>query len=58
MKRSPLREDAEEIIGSAIRAVLPDAAVRRALAGQTLEKGRVVLVAVGKAAWQMANSAA
>lgn len=58
MKRSPLREDAEEIIGSAIRAVLPDAAVRRALAGQTLEKGRVVLIAVGKAAWQMANSAA
>lgn len=58
MKQTPLREDAEGIIRSAIQAVLPDAAVRRALEGQEFGTGRVVLIAVGKAAWQMANSAA
>lgn len=51
-----LRSHADAIIHSAIRAVQPDAAVRRALEGQTFS-GRVVLVAVGKAAWQMAKAA-
>ena len=48
-----LRSDAETIIRSAIDAVKPDAAVRRALE-RLVFPGRVFLVAAGKAAWQMA----
>ncbi len=51
-----LRSHAEQIISSAIQAVLPDEAVVRALEGKTFH-GRVILVAAGKAAWQMANAA-
>ena len=53
-----LRSDADAIIKECLAAVLPDAAVRRALAGHTFGGGRIVLVAVGKAAWQMARAAA
>ena len=52
-----LRKDANEIIQSAIQAVLPDAAVRRALKQFRPGPGRTVLVAIGKAAWQMASAA-
>ena len=52
-----IHADAQTIIQHAIRACLPDQAVRRALEGRTFGTGRVVLVAIGKAAWQMANSA-
>ena len=48
--------DAERIARSAIEAVKPDEAVRRALKNTVLP-GRVYLVAVGKAAWQMAAAA-
>ncbi len=51
-----LRQDADAILSAAIHAVQPDAAVRRALQGRTFA-GRVVLVAAGKAAWQMAKAA-
>lgn len=51
-----LREHANEIVKSAIAAVQPDAAVMRALAGKQFP-GRVLLVAAGKAAWQMAKAA-
>lgn len=51
-----LRSHADAIVASAIRAVQPDAAVRRALTGKEFT-GRVVLVAVGKAAWRMAKAA-
>ena len=51
-----LREHADAIIASSINAVKPDEAVSRALAGKELS-GRVVLVAAGKAAWQMAKAA-
>ena len=51
-----LRTDAEDIARSAIEAVRPDEAVKRALAGFRPE-GRVFLAAVGKAAWQMAQAA-
>lgn len=51
-----LRTHAEEIIRAAIGAVQPDAAVARALQGREFS-GRVVLVAAGKAAWQMAKAA-
>ncbi len=51
-----LRSHADEIVQKAIAAVQPDAAVRRALEGADFP-GRVVLVAAGKAAWQMAKAA-
>lgn len=52
-----LRAGVQSIVRQAIAAVLPDEAVRRALASFTLGPGRVLLVAVGKAAWQMARAA-
>ena len=51
-----LRRHADQIVRQAIEAVLPDAAVKRALAGQIFS-GKVVLVAAGKAGWQMAKTA-
>ena len=51
-----MRTQADQIIRKAIAAVLPDAAVKRAL--ETADfPGRVILVAAGKAAWQMAKAA-
>jgi len=52
-----LRRHADAIIAAAIEAVKPDEAVQRALAGFQPGAGRVLLVAAGKAAWQMANAA-
>ena len=52
-----LRTDAEAIVRDAIAAVLPDEAVRRALADLAPGPGRLLLVAAGKAAWQMARAA-
>ena len=54
---STLREDADAIIRASLNAVLPDEAVRRALEAFRPGKGRVLLVAAGKAAWQMAHTA-
>ena len=51
-----MRSQANRIISRAIAAVLPDAAVIRALETARFP-GRVVLVAAGKAAWQMAKAA-
>ena len=54
-----LHAHANTILQSAIRAVLPGPAVRRALAQHRFTgSGRVYAVAVGKAAWQMADAAA
>ena len=53
-----MRNHAQTIIDAAIRSALPDAAVERALSDYTFAPGRVVLVAAGKAAWQMAACAA
>lgn len=53
-----LRLDADEIIKSSIKAVLPDEAVRKALEEKDFGTGRIFMVAAGKAAWQMANAAA
>ena len=54
-----LRQDADTIIASSLKAMLPDAAVRRALESEAFhpQGGRILLVAVGKAAWQMAHTA-
>ncbi|MBR1407373.1 MAG: glycerate kinase [Clostridia bacterium] len=52
-----LREDANTLIRAALDAAMPDAAVRRALESADFGSGRVVLIAAGKAAWQMASAA-
>ena len=52
-----LREDAGKIIHAALAAAMPDAAVRAALENAHFSDGRVVLVAAGKAGWQMAKAA-
>ena len=51
-----LRACADAIVSASIKAVQPDEAVRRALEGREFP-GRVLLVAAGKAAWQMAKAA-
>lgn len=53
---TPLRKHAQQIIEHALSSVLPDEAVRRALSTRTFS-GRILLVAAGKAAWQMAKAA-
>lgn len=52
-----LRADADGIINAAIDSARPDAAVCRALGEMRFPAGELVLVAVGKAAWSMANAA-
>lgn len=52
-----LRKDAEFIVKEAIRQVMPDAAVARALQGKDFGDGKLYVVSVGKAAWQMAKTA-
>lgn len=52
-----LREDANEIIKQSIQSVLPDTAIREALLGKEFSSGKLYLIAVGKAAWQMASAA-
>ena len=54
---SSLRADADRIVRASISAVLPDEAVRRTLQDFHPGPGKTVLIAVGKAAWQMAHAA-
>ena len=58
-----LRADAEQIIKSSIDAVLPEAAVKEALKDERFLArkalgGKIILAAIGKAAWRMADAAA
>ncbi len=52
-----IRDDAKRIINAALEAAQPDAAVQRALADLPVCGGRLIVIAVGKAAWQMAAAA-
>ena len=52
-----MRQDCEQIVKNALNQVRPDGAVCRALAEEHFGYGRLILVAVGKAAWSMANAA-
>ncbi|MCR5293607.1 MAG: glycerate kinase [Lachnospiraceae bacterium] len=53
-----LKNDMTAIVNASLAAVLPDEAVARALADYKPAKGgRTILVAAGKAAWQMAKAA-
>ena len=50
-------DDASSIMNAALHAALPDTAVEQALRSLPAYSGRLILVAVGKAAWQMAAAA-
>ncbi len=52
-----LRDDANQIIQAALNAALPDTAVAKALKGADFGPGKLVVIAAGKAAWQMAKAA-
>ena len=52
-----IREDALKIIDQSIQAVLPEKAVIRALQNKIFDEGHIVVIAIGKAAWNMAYAA-
>lgn len=52
-----LRKDADWIIDKSLKEVMPDTAVKRALVDYKKGNGKTILVAAGKAAWQMAKAA-
>ncbi|MBR3151961.1 MAG: glycerate kinase [Erysipelotrichaceae bacterium] len=52
-----LYQDARQIVSYTLKAILPDQSVRDALRDFPVPAGRTVLVAAGKAAWQMTNAA-
>lgn len=56
-----LNQDIHEIIDNAIKAVLPESAVKEALQRlefqSRLNKGRLIVASIGKAAWRMAKAA-
>lgn len=49
--------DSNKIIQAALHAALPDTAVEQALGDLPAYSGRLILISVGKAAWQMAAAA-
>ena len=52
-----LREQAQRIIEAALSAAQADTAVKKALHAADFSAGKLILVAAGKAAWQMAQAA-
>ena len=44
-----IKNDAQHIIDAAIKAALPDNAVKKALEGHKFSDGRLLLIAIGKA---------
>lgn len=52
-----IKSDADVIIKSALYAAMPDTAVKEALKKLQPKGGKLILVATGKAAWQMAKAA-
>ena len=52
-----IKSDADIIVKSALHAAMPDTAVKEALAKLQTKGGKLILVAAGKAAWQMAKAA-
>lgn len=54
-----ISNDAKKIIQTAIHASLPDEAVKKAIRGKDFKfEGKVIVIAIGKAAWNMAKAAA
>lgn len=52
-----MNNDAKKIIDEALREALPDSAVEKALKDIHFDQGKVILISIGKAAWQMAKAA-
>ena len=52
-----MHHDAKAIMDAALRAAMPDTAVEKALRELPEVAGKIVLIAAGKAAWQMAAAA-
>ena len=52
-----LREECNAIVTYAVARVRPDEAVRRALKKKNFGEGKLIIVSVGKAAWNMAKAA-
>ena len=52
-----IRQDAQMIIDHAIASALPDQAVAKALHSLPPITGNIIIVALGKAAWQMSKAA-
>ena len=57
MMNEKLRKDARMIIEETLESILPDKAVKEALNDFSAPQGKTVLIAAGKAAWQMAKAA-
>ncbi len=57
MAESILRRDAEQIYSAAIRSCLPGESLRAIFETLQFGSGRLVVAAVGKAAWTMADTA-
>lgn len=53
-----LKRVAESILRKAVLHSLPDTAVRRALSELPIKGGKTIVIAVGKAGWEMGNAAA
>lgn len=51
------KNDAQRIIEAALNAAMPDTAVKKALASADFPSGKLIVIAAGKAAWQMAQAA-
>jgi hydroxypyruvate reductase len=54
---SPLSIDGSSVLSAALNAAMPDTAVKKALEALPKTAGKLLLLAVGKAAWQMAKAA-
>lgn len=52
-----MRAHCDTIVQDALSCVMPDVAVKKALSGRDFGTGKLILVAIGKAAWSMANAA-
>lgn len=51
-----IREEADLIIKNAIEEAMPNTAVRKAIGQMNMANGEIYLVAIGKAAWEMAKA--
>ncbi len=52
-----IRDDAFSVMKAALNSAMPDFAVKKALAELPETSGKIYLVAIGKAAWQMSKAA-
>ena len=57
MNTASLRSDAMKIVHAAITAASPENSVKSAIGTVDLRDDPIAIVAIGKAAWQMANAA-